>query len=1033
MDDGGDSYGDNYGADAFLATTATAALSLFGDADFEPRGAERRPREAERRTSSICAAHAAPPAPWRSAAAAGGRRSSEEGLRSAAAPGRRQSHDEPRASLHTTPGGTGVSSWTPARRPARDVAAEALAEAIGGSVPAAPAAPSASLRSASALGAEGEGGTGSASPPSASPPGAGHHDPYELDRNPTREPLAPLKPAAAEVLPSAADVVPAAAPQKRKSLWPSGWFARSWRSNVNAQQLEAVAAADTAPLLAEAPPPDAEAPATNAAPPATNTTLPAGVDRLEGFDADGLPPVEPLRLDNGALQPDHGVVELHFGAGSGRRKRSLRTKLQGVMRCCCYEPNVRQAHVQGCIAALMVVVILAASLAVGILAAPKIAPPPVPPPPPPHNYSFEVPASWRAFAQLLNDSVDPTVAPCDDFYAHACGRYNHAARLQLWQQISQQIVYEVANEQWPVVGTWYETCLAPGARTIKSLQPLLGVINLVRSPQTLGAALAALHQLDVQAVWGWSIGPDLYNASRNVAYLVPPRPPLDAAVMLAAGNNALANGMVAAAQAFLAQVLALLAPGQPNYNATLVWQYELALANLSMTMLQEGTPADYYVPLTAPVTQLPAYGPANVEWPTYWRIADFLPAGDGLVQVVLPGGRWLAALPTQSWPTMRAYLVWRLGLALARDGNPALMAARWQFEQALGALGGASTSGSIPTVGWCLQSVNGAPLASVMGHYYTQLMFGADDRQSASNVVQLVQYAFEAVVRASPWMDAATIRVAVQKVMNVTLQVGYPQRWDALAGLTVGSNEHLANVLAGRAWLTAGSWAGVGQLYDTSAWHISADTVNAYYAPQSNAAVFPAAIVLATFWAPNASLPVMMGSFGAVCGHELAHMLDPTGSEFAADGDWDPEQFSNASLAQYAVRAACVARQYSAYTVTLDNMTLSVDGTLVLNEAIADQGGLRAAELGMLAALSSEEAANNLEFFELTPEQLFYYAWALTWCAGNATSAATAYEQLLSDPHAPAQWRVNGPLAQSQGFAAAFNCSRVTTGQCLVF
>ena len=170
MDDGGDSYGDSYGADAFLATTATTALSLFSDADFEPRGAERRPREAERRTSSICAAHAAPPAPWRSAAAAGGRRSSEEGLRSAAAPGRRQSHDEPRASLHTTPGGTGVGSWTPARRPARELAAEALAEAIGGSVPAAPAAPAASLRSASALGAGGEGGAGGASPPSASPP-----------------------------------------------------------------------------------------------------------------------------------------------------------------------------------------------------------------------------------------------------------------------------------------------------------------------------------------------------------------------------------------------------------------------------------------------------------------------------------------------------------------------------------------------------------------------------------------------------------------------------------------------------------------------------------------------------------------------------------------------------------------------------------------------------------------------------------------------------------------------------------------------
>jgi endothelin-converting enzyme/putative endopeptidase len=192
-------------------------------------------------------------------------------------------------------------------------------------------------------------------------------------------------------------------------------------------------------------------------------------------------------------------------------------------------------------------------------------------------------------------------------------------------------------------------------------------------------------------------------------------------------------------------------------------------------------------------------------------------------------------------------------------------------------------------------------------------------------------------------------------------------------------------------------------------------TVNAYYNPAMNEMVFPAGILQPPFFNKAAPDPVNYGAIGMVVGHELTHGFDDEGRRYDAKGnltDW----WTPAVAQEFDRRAECVVRQYAGYE-SLPGVKLN--GKLTLGENIADLGGLKLAHAAMRAAAEGRPPAPEVAGFDA--EQQFFVGYAQSWCAKYREENLRL--RAVTDPHAPARWRVDGPLSNLPEFARAFRCA----------
>ena len=203
----------------------------------------------------------------------------------------------------------------------------------------------------------------------------------------------------------------------------------------------------------------------------------------------------------------------------------------------------------------------------------------------------------------------------------------------------------------------------------------------------------------------------------------------------------------------------------------------------------------------------------------------------------------------------------------------------------------------------------------------------------------------------------------------------------------------------------------IGKPVDKTQWGMTPPTVNAYYNPSNNEIVFPAGILQPPFFNKDADDAVNYGGIGAVIGHEITHGFDDEGRNFDAKGNlnswWLPED-----SAKFMTKAQLIIDQFNGYTV-LD--TLNVNGHLTLGENIADLGGIT---IAYEAFKRTKQGKGNEKIDGLTPEQRFFLGFAAIW-AGNIRPEAAA-QRIVTDPHSPAQYRVNGPLSNIDQFYKAF-------------
>ena len=303
-----------------------------------------------------------------------------------------------------------------------------------------------------------------------------------------------------------------------------------------------------------------------------------------------------------------------------------------------------------------------------------------------------------------------------------------------------------------------------------------------------------------------------------------------------------------------------------------------------------------------------------------------------------------------------------------------------------------------------------------VGREYVARHFPSSHKERMTELVDALMDAYRDSIEDLPWMTPATRQKALAKLEKFTPKIGYPQKWREYDGLEIVPGDLVATARASRRFEAAYEFAKVGGPIDETEWHMTPQTVNAYYNPGRNEIVFPAAILQPPFFDAEADDAVNFGGIGAVIGHEVGHGFDDQGSKYDGDGNliswWTPEDRE-----AFDARSAQLITQYSGLSPRDLDDNHRVNGALTIGENIGDLGGLSIAVKAYLASRSAEEAAAEIDGF--TGLQRVFWSWATVWRGKNRTQEAI--RRLAVDPHAPMEFRCNTVAGHLDEFHTAFD------------
>ena len=309
-------------------------------------------------------------------------------------------------------------------------------------------------------------------------------------------------------------------------------------------------------------------------------------------------------------------------------------------------------------------------------------------------------------------------------------------------------------------------------------------------------------------------------------------------------------------------------------------------------------------------------------------------------------------------------------------------------------------------------SVPNSILGEAVGKMYVAKYFPETSKTKMVALVDNLKKALSQHIDALDWMSDSTKVKAQQKLAKFTVKIGYPDKWKDYSSMKVAADRsYYDNIREATKWYVADNLSKLGKPTDRTEWGMSPQTVNAYYNPTTNEICFPAAILQAPFFNPDADEAVNYGGIGVVIGHEMSHGFDDQGRLFDGDGnmvDWWTEE----DAARFKEKSEVLVAQFDSVRILPG---LMANGRLSLGENIGDHGGLSIAFTAMQNAI----AGKNVGLIDgFTPEQRFYLSYGAVW-AQNITDEEKARLTKL-DVHSLAVNRVNVSVKNFQSFFDAF-------------
>lgn len=309
--------------------------------------------------------------------------------------------------------------------------------------------------------------------------------------------------------------------------------------------------------------------------------------------------------------------------------------------------------------------------------------------------------------------------------------------------------------------------------------------------------------------------------------------------------------------------------------------------------------------------------------------------------------------------------------------------------------------------------VPNALLGEAVGQLYVEKHFPQSSKEKMLQLVDNLKTALGEHIGNLTWMSDATKRRALEKLDAFTVKIGFPDKWRDYSTLKIDRRrsywDNIKDAIRHEIDYNLSDW---GKPVDRTRWYMTPQTVNAYYSPLTNEICFPAGILQAPYFNPDADPAENYGAIGVVIGHEMTHGFDDQGSQFDKEGNF-ANWWTEVDREKFNTLTSGLAEQFDNIIVLGDT---HANGKFTLGENIADQGGLRIAYTAYHNSLGDSEG-EIIDGF--TPDQRFYLSYANVW-AGNIRD-----EEILlrtkTDPHSLGRWRVNGTLRNIEPFFRAFD------------
>lgn len=538
------------------------------------------------------------------------------------------------------------------------------------------------------------------------------------------------------------------------------------------------------------------------------------------------------------------------------------------------------------------------------------------------------------------------------------------------------------------------------------IQPVLDQIHQLSNPQDIADFIQARFSHAQPYLFHLYAEADYKNAAMQIAYI------LQGGLSLPTPEYYTSPKYKKIREAYLDYItklftLTAISLSQAKKDAAQVLAFETSLAKASLPPVALRDPKNQYRLINiAEANQLTPH----FDWATFFNKQHIdVAKGFSLAQPAFfkEMDRLLTAAPLSQWQAyLRFHTIQRTASFLASP-----------FEQAKFDFYGKRLNGQqaqAPRWERVLGEVN-EQMGMALGELYVKEHFSPEAKQKTLALVDNLRIALKNRLTNNDWMSDETKKKALEKLSTFLPKVGYPDTWRSWKGLNISPNHYAQNIMASNLFNYRYMISKIGKPTDRHEWHMTPQTVNAYYNSTDNTINFPAAILQAPFFDSKADDALNYGGIGAVIGHEMTHGYDDQGSKFDAQGNqvdwWTPKERQT-----FEKKTKALITQFNAYSPIPG---YHVDGKLTLGENIADLDGLGLAYEALQLTQTNSQSAPLIDGY--TQNQRFFLSWALVW--RNKTRLERARVLLKIDPHAPTQYRVNGPVSNLPEFANAFSCS----------
>ena len=622
-------------------------------------------------------------------------------------------------------------------------------------------------------------------------------------------------------------------------------------------------------------------------------------------------------------------------------------------------------------------------------------------------------------------NMDTHVRAQDDFYRYVNGKWLANTQIpadkpgygsfdMLYDKAQENLRGLIENAQRSPgdagqrkIGDLYASFMDEGRIQALGLKPLDGEFKRVdglRSRNDIPALIAHFHTIGVDAPYAPVVHQDNKDSTRYVVDFgqsglgLPDRDYYlqDDAKLKQAREQY---------RVHLEKMLALSGDAEAKTDAASIFALETALAKVQWTKVENRDPVKAYNKVE--IGKLDELAP-GYDWAGYLSAAHI--AGK-LDYVIVSQPSYLKAMAgvigTTPLPVWKAYFRMQLLHAYAPYLGKAFVDENFAFYGTV--LNGTPQNRARWKRGTRLVE-NG--MGEQLGKLYVAKYFPAQSKVRIQQLVQNLLAAYKQSIDTLDWMSPETKQQALAKLAQFTPKLGYPDKWRDYSTLQIDRNDLVGNVTRANMFEYQRNLNKLGKPIDRGEWGMTPQTINAYYNPEMNEIVFPAAILQPPFFDPNADDAVNYGAIGAVIGHEISHGFDDQGAQYDGLGnlrDW----WTPADHAAFAAKTKALVAEYSAFEPVKG---YHLNGELTLGENIADNSGVAIAYKAYRISLGGKPAP---VIDGMTGEQRFYAGFAQAFREKMRDNYAILLTK--SDPHSIPEDRVMGTVVNQPGFYSAFD------------